>query len=52
MKANRYDLSASRYRQVEQEEMYYENAPATLQKFRALDEAMRQGMDELEVLLK
>ena len=30
VKANKYDLSASRYRQVEQDEEYYEEPKVTL----------------------
>ena len=32
VKANKYDLSASRYRQVEQDEEYYEKPQVTLER--------------------
>ena len=37
MKANKYDLSASRYRQVEQDQEFYEEPSATLHRLRQLE---------------
>jgi type I restriction enzyme M protein len=37
VKANKYDLSASRYRQVEQDEEFYEEPSATLKRLRQLE---------------
>ena len=47
VKANKYDLSASRYRQIEQDEVYYEKAAVTLQRLQQLEEAMGAATDEL-----
>ena len=37
VKANKYDLSASRYRQIEQEEVFYEQSAITLQRLKELE---------------
>ena len=37
MKANKYDLSASRYRQVEQDEEFYEQPRVTLERLARLE---------------
>jgi len=37
VKANNYDLSASRYRQIEQDEMFYERPAVTLDRLRKLE---------------
>jgi type I restriction enzyme M protein len=37
VKANKYDLSASRYRQVEQDEEFYEQPHVTLKRLRQLE---------------
>jgi type I restriction enzyme M protein len=47
VKANNYDLSASRYRQVEQEEMYYEEPEVTLERLRVLDKIAASELDEI-----
>lgn len=39
VKANKYDLSAGRYRQVEQDEEFYEQPRITLQRLRRLEAA-------------
>src|SRR5207302_527607 len=39
VKANNYDLSASRYRQVEQDEVFYEKPEVTLERMRELDKS-------------
>ena len=49
--ANKYDLSASRYRQVEQDEAYYEAAGVTLGRLRRLEQVMDQELDQLEGML-
>ena len=38
MKANKYDLSASRYRQVEQDEEFYEEPQVTLERQAKLED--------------
>ena len=46
--ANKYDLSASRYRQVERDEMYYEVPEVTIERLVQLDEVMRREHEALE----
>jgi type I restriction enzyme M protein len=41
-KANNYDLSASRYRQVEQDEVFYEKPEVTLERLRELETFRRE----------
>jgi type I restriction enzyme M protein len=50
--ANRYDLSASRYRQVERDEPYQASPHLTLERLRELDTTMRQESEALEALLE
>ncbi|MBI5651443.1 MAG: N-6 DNA methylase [Chloroflexi bacterium] len=49
---NKYDLSASRYRQIEQDEEFYEEPQVTLERLLKLEEVMSQEAKELEKLLK
>jgi type I restriction enzyme M protein len=49
VKARKYDLSASRYRQIEQDEVFYEKQDVTLGRLASLEKAM-QG--EIEILMK
>ena len=51
-KANKYDLSASRYRQVEPEEVYYEKPEVTMSRLLKLEEAMTQEIQQLGKMLK
>ncbi len=51
VKANKYDLSASRYRQVEQDEAYYEKPQVTLERLLELERVMAEEVRELERLL-
>jgi type I restriction enzyme M protein len=51
VKANKYDLSASRYRQVEQDEMFYEQTIITLDRLRKLEASANSDLAELEKLL-
>lgn len=46
--ANKYDLSASRYRQVEQDEVFYERPTITLERMRQLEQAAETHVAELE----
>jgi type I restriction enzyme M protein len=52
VKANKYDLSASRYRQIEQDEEFYEQPHATLQRLQQLDVAMAAVVKEIDQSLK
>ncbi len=50
--ANNYDLSASRYRQVEQDEAYYEKPEVTMERLLILERVMGDQVRELEELSK
>lgn len=50
--ANKYDLSASRYRQVEQDEVYYESPQVTMERLLKLEHGMAAEVAELEKLLE
>jgi type I restriction enzyme M protein len=47
VKANKYDLSASRYRQVEQDENFYEKPKVTLKRLRQLESVATGEVDAL-----
>ena len=49
--ANKYDLSASRYRQVEQEDVFYEAPAITLERMRQLEKASEGDVAVLENLM-
>ncbi len=48
VKANKYDLSTSRYRQFEIDETYYEKPQITLKRMRKLEEICLDTLDELQ----
>jgi type I restriction enzyme M protein len=52
VKTNKYDLSVSRYRQVEQDEEFYEEPKVTLSRLLTLERAMASEIRELEDSLK
>ena len=52
VKANKYDLSASRYRQVDADEAYHEKPSVTLERLVALEKVMTGELQELGELLK
>ena len=52
VKGNKYDLSASRYRQVEQDEVYYESPRVTMERLVKLEYEMAAEVAELEKLLE
>jgi type I restriction enzyme M protein len=49
---NKYDLSASRYRQVEQDEAYYEKPQVTMERLLKLERVMSQEVEELMGLIE
>jgi type I restriction enzyme M protein len=51
VEANKYDLSASRYRQVERDEVYYEVPAVTIERLLQLEQVMRTEAEELIDLL-
>ena len=52
VKANKYDLSAGRYRQVEHDDIFYEQSSVTLGRLRALDSATAHTLSALAATLK
>jgi type I restriction enzyme M protein len=52
VKANKYDLSASRYRQIEQDEPFYELPQVTMERLLKLEYVMATEVRELEALLE
>ncbi len=51
VKANKYDLSASRYRQVEQDETFYEDTGVTLERMRKLETSATEEVMSLQEML-
>ena len=49
--ANKYDLSASRYREIEHDEEFFEEPNITLKHLTALEEKAGKQIDELQKLL-
>jgi type I restriction enzyme M protein len=49
VQANRYDLSASRYRQVENEEVYYEKPEEIIKRLQVIEDVI---VDELKILME
>jgi type I restriction enzyme M protein len=52
LRANKYDLSASRYRQVEQDDVYYESSHVTIERLIKLEDIMMNELAGLDGLLK
>jgi type I restriction enzyme M protein len=52
VKANKYDLSASRYRQVDADAVYHEKPSVTLERLARLESVMMSEIEELKGLLK
>jgi type I restriction enzyme M protein len=51
VKANNYDLSASRYRLIERDEVYYESPQVTMERLLMLEKVISQEIRELESLI-
>ena len=51
VKANKYDLSASRYRQVEQDEEFFEQPKVTLERLRRLETVATGEVAALETMI-
>ena len=47
VKANKYDLSASRYRQLEQDEEFYEEPKVTLERLLTLEQVIGNTIHEI-----
>jgi len=52
VKANKYDLSASRYRQVDADAVYHEKPSVTLERLTRLESVMLDEINELKKLVK
>lgn len=52
VKANKYDLSASRYRQVDADAVYHEQPSVTLERLARLESVMASEIEELKKLVK
>jgi type I restriction enzyme M protein len=52
VRANKYDLSASRYREVAQDEAYYEKPDVTMERLLKLERVIAEGIQELEGILE
>ena len=52
VKANKYDLSASRYRQVDADAVYHEKPSVTLERLARLESVMLDEISELKKLVK
>jgi type I restriction enzyme M protein len=51
VKANKYDLSASRYRQADNDETYHESPQVTLERLLQLEQVMAEEIESLKELL-
>jgi type I restriction enzyme M protein len=49
VRANKYDLSASRYRVVEQDEEFYEEPQVTLERLLKLEDVMSDTIRAIEI---
>lgn len=52
VKNNKYDLSASRYRQIEQDSVYYEKPSVTMERLLKLEHCMADEIRELNLLVE
>ncbi len=51
MKTKKYDLSASRYRQVKQDDEFYEQPSITLERLRKLQAVSNSEIDTLQEMM-
>jgi len=52
VRANNYDLSASRYRQLEQDEVYYEKPEVTMERLLSLEKVVVKEIEEISNFLE
>jgi len=52
VKANKYDLSASRYRQMDNDASYHESPAVTLERLLKLEQVMADEIKELMGMIK
>ena len=52
MKAYKYDLSAERYRQIEQDDVYYDNAAVILERLEQTEDHLVRSISEIRDLMK
>ncbi|MGI8495349.1 MAG: N-6 DNA methylase, partial [Pyrinomonadaceae bacterium] len=51
VRAHKYDLSASRYRQIEADETFYEEPNVTLERLMNLESVMQTETNELQQII-
>jgi type I restriction enzyme M protein len=52
VKANKYDLSASRYRQADADAVYHEQPSVTLERLARLEQVMMSEIEEIKKMMK
>ena len=52
IKENGYDLSISRYKEIEYEEVQYEKPEVIIEKIETLENEIQKGLKDLKILLK
>jgi type I restriction enzyme M protein len=52
VKANKYDLSAGRYRQIEQDQGFYDQPQTTLERLQRLGQVSASKINALQEILK
>ena len=52
IKENGYDLSISRYKEIEYEEVHYEKPEIIIHKIETLENEIQKGLNDLKGLLK
>ena len=52
IRENNYDLSISRYKEIEYEEVEYEAPEVIIEKIQALESQIQQNLNELKGMLK
>jgi type I restriction enzyme M protein len=52
VRVKNYDLSASRYRQVEHEAIFYEKTAVTLDRLSILETHLKQHLEDIKILIK
>ena len=52
VKANKYDLSASRYRQMDSQDIYYEKPQVTLERMTILENEIEKNISDLQKLIE
>ena len=48
VQANNYDLSASRYRETDQDPVFYEDPRVTIERMMTLEQTIAEGMQRIQ----